>query len=119
MFTCDDMLPILNVVRLVLNIIQWVVPIVLILMGTIDLVKAVTQSKEDDIKKAQKTLISRVIAAVVVFLVPVIVGVIMGLIGTAEYKACWAQAKGEVNIKDYDKTSTNDSNGNNSNQKVQ
>lgn len=95
---CDELLPILNVVRLILTIIQWVVPIVLILLGTIDLLKAVTQGKEDDIKKGQKTLITRAITAVLVFLVPLIVSVIMGLIGTTEWKECWSSADGTIKL---------------------
>lgn len=96
---CANLLPILNVVKLILTIIQWVIPIVLILMGTIDLVKAVTQGKEDDIKKGQKTLITRAIAAVLIFLVPIIVSVIMGLIGSNEWKECWKDAEPEVNLE--------------------
>ena len=101
-----DLLPILDVIKFILTIIQYVVPVILILMGTIDLVKAVTQGKEDDIKKGQKTLISRAIAAVIVFLVPLLVTVIMGLIGTPEWKTCWSEAEPRVEL-DPDKVDTN------------
>ncbi len=90
--TYSELLPILQIIKFILKVIQYVVPVILILMGTIDLIKAVTQGKEDDIKKGQKTLISRAIAAVIVFLVPLIVSVIMGLIGTPEWKTCWDEA---------------------------
>ncbi|MEG2620841.1 MAG: hypothetical protein RSA10_01960, partial [Bacilli bacterium] len=85
------MLTIVAIIGLVLRVIQWVVPIILILLGTIDLVKAVTQGKDEDIKKSQKTLISRAIAAVVVFLIPLIVSTIMGLLGTNDWKKCWVE----------------------------
>lgn len=93
---CDDnMTNILTIVRFVLTIIQWVVPVILILLGTIDLVKAVIAGKEDDIKKHQQTLIKRAIAAVIVFLVPLLVSLIMGLLGTNDWKTCWDDAKGK------------------------
>lgn len=69
-----------------------IVPILLILLGTLDFAKAVIASKEDEMKKAQSTFIKRVIAAVGVFFVPVIVDLLMTLadmvwIGTG-YSSC-------------------------------
>lgn len=91
--TCSDLEAVIVIIKTVVTTIQWIVPAILILMGTIDLVKAVTQGKEEDIKKGQKTLITRVIAAVIVFLVPLLVNVIMGFIGknsgTDSFSACW------------------------------
>ena len=37
-----------------LNILKIVVPILIVIMGSIDLVKAITAGKDDDMKKAQK-----------------------------------------------------------------
>jgi len=54
-----------------------IIPIVLIVMGSIDFMKAVTAGKEDDIKKAQSAFIKRIIAAVLVFFVPIIVNIVM------------------------------------------
>lgn len=92
---CTSLAPVFVIIRVVFSIIQYVVPVVLILLGSIDLVKAVTQGKEEDIKKGQKTLITRVVAAVIVFLIPLIVSVIMGLIGSNDWKSCWNDAKDE------------------------
>lgn len=91
---CDSLGDVLVIIRSVVTVIQWIVPAILILMGTIDLVKAVTQGKEDDIKKGQKTLITRVIAAVIVFLVPLIVTVLMDFIGKGSngFASCWRAA---------------------------
>lgn len=104
-----SLVPVLDVVRFILTIIQYVVPVVLILMGTIDLVKAVTQGKDEEIKKGQKTLITRAIAAVIVFLIPLLVSVIMGLIGSTEWKECWRDAKPRV-VLDPDKVDENANN---------
>lgn len=83
---------VIAIVRLVMNIICIAVPIIMILMGTIDLFKAVTAGKDEDIKKKQKALITRIIAGVLVFLVPTIVSVIMNLIGVSSWRACWNNA---------------------------
>lgn len=77
-----DMLP--GLVSMAYNIIRIFVPIALILFGMWDLGKAVMQQKEDDIKKGQKTFISRAIAAVIVFLIFSIVQLIFSLLGSAD-----------------------------------
>lgn len=91
----EGMAQIIAIIGFILTIIQWVVPVILILLGTIDLVKAVMAGKEDDIKKNQQTLIKRAIAAVIVFLVPLIVSVITGLLGTNNWKECWNEHHNE------------------------
>ena len=96
---CGSLGFVVSIVKFILNIIQWVVPIILIILGTIDLVKAVTAGKEDDIKKGQKTLIKRAIAAVIIFLIPLLVGTLMGMIGSEGWKGCWNSAS--TNIKGF------------------
>ena len=87
-----------NIMYFALTIIQWVVPVLLILWGTIDLVKSVVAGKEDDIKKNQKTLVRRIISAVIVFLIPAMVSILLGLIGTEGWKACWDARKAEISL---------------------
>lgn len=53
--------------------IQVVIPILLILFGMIELGKAITAQKEDEIKKAQGSFFKKLILAVLVFLVFTIV----------------------------------------------
>lgn len=93
---CSDatVLQVMGIVRLIMNVICIVIPIVLIIIGSFDLFKAVTAAKEDKIKESQKILIKRIIAAVIVFLVPTIVTVLMNLIGVNEWKTCWNEADG-------------------------
>lgn len=93
---CYGLSGLLNIIKFLLKIVQWVVPVILILLGTIDLVKAVIAGKDDDIKKHQQTLIKRIIAAVIVFLVPVIVSILMGWIGNDDWKTCWNNANGSI-----------------------
>ena len=98
----SELVQILGVVRSVLTIIQIAIPILLIIMGSIDLMKAVMAGKEDEIKKAQGTFVKRAIAAVIVFFIPLIVNLVMGLItidttdsgDPVKYQDCWRNARG-------------------------
>lgn len=95
---------VMGIVKLIMNIICIIVPIVLIIMGSFDLFKAVTAGKDEDIKKKQQTLIKRIIAGVIVFLVPTIVTVLMNLIGVKDWKECWNNAdKNFSDLFDIDK----------------
>lgn len=71
--SCGDAIDIpKDVPRLIsfaVNLLKIVTPIVLIVISMITLVKAIMSSKEDEIKKAQNSLVKKVIAAVIVFFV--------------------------------------------------
>lgn len=60
---------IVNIVHYVYIGIQIIVPILLIIFGMIELAKAITAQKEDEIKKAQSGLMKKAIVAVIIFLV--------------------------------------------------
>lgn len=80
---CDPnngLLSVFGVIGNVISFIKIAVPIILILMGSIDLTKAVMASKDDEIKKAQSTLLKRAIVGVVIFFIPTLVTLIMNLI---------------------------------------
>lgn len=62
-----------------LTYVRIIVPILIILLGTIDLAKAVVASKEDQIKKAQSDFMKRIAMGVVVFFVPTLVNLVMKL----------------------------------------
>lgn len=81
------------IVRFILTVIQWVAPIILIIIGSIDMVKAIIAGKEDEIKKNQQTLIKRLISAVIIFLIPLLVSIIMGWVGNEDWKSCWGDSK--------------------------
>ena len=85
---CSEMAPLLRIVGIVVWAIKVVVPIILIVMGMIDLAKAVAEKDEGKIKSAQTLLVRRAITAVLVFLVVTFVGLIMGLIGAKDYEEC-------------------------------
>ena len=100
---CTDNIydPIWDVVGTVINIIWIGVPILLIVLGSIDLGKAVISSKEDEVKKAKKSLLNRFLYAVLVFCVVWIVQIVMGAItkigikgsDTSSWDKCWQQIR--------------------------
>lgn len=93
--SCEGLLDVVVIIRKVYNVLQILIPIGLILFGLIDLGKAVIAGKEDEMKKAQSTLLRRVIYAVAVFLIFSLVSFALGLVGTNEangWKNCWAEA---------------------------
>ena len=58
-----------NVISTIIKALQIAVPIILVIMGSIDLVKGVMAQKEDEIAKGRQTCIKRFIAAILVFFV--------------------------------------------------
>ena len=66
-----------KIVRYGYIIIQVAVPVVLVVMGSLDLFKGITAQKEDDIKKGQQMLIKRLISAAVIFFVFAIVKILI------------------------------------------
>ena len=72
------------VISMIILLIQYGVPLLLIIFGMLDLGKAVIASKEDEIKKGQQTFIKRIIAAVIVFFVIAVVKLVVGLVADDE-----------------------------------
>lgn len=60
---------IVSIIHYLYNGIQIIVPLLLIIFGMIDLAKAITAQKEDEIKKAQAGLLKKAVVAIIVFLV--------------------------------------------------
>ena len=81
--TCDTLDPIIRLIKHgLIPIIQIGIPIILIVLGMLDLGKAVVASKEDEVKKAQSMLIKRAIYAIAIFFVVLIVQIVFGLLST-------------------------------------
>ena len=75
----NDEKSIAYLVNEILGYVRIAVPILLILLGIIDFAKATVAGKDDQMKKAQKDFVIRVVAGVAVFFAPQIVGIIMKL----------------------------------------
>ena len=82
------------VTKILFTILQIVVPIILIVSASFSLFSLVSSP---DNPKAKKSLINKVIAAVVVILIPFIIEIVMGAIATGggskfNYADCWTNA---------------------------
>lgn len=69
-----------KVISVAYIIIQIAVPVVLVIMGSLDLVKGLTAQKEDDIKKGQQMFVKRLIAAAFIFFVFAIVKLVISFV---------------------------------------
>ena len=88
---CTDTANVWQVVGWIMTVFKIIIPLLLIIFGMLDLGKAVTSSKEDEIKKSTMSLMRRAIAAVVIFFIPTLVSVIIGLVNDpakGNYKPC-------------------------------
>ena len=72
------------IISLIVKLLQFGVPLLLIIFGMMDLGKAVIASKEDEIKKGQQMFIKRLISAVLVFFVVTVVILVIGLAAPEE-----------------------------------
>ena len=96
---CGTLWPLISLIKNgIIPLIQIGIPIILIILGMLDLGKAVVASKEDEIKNAQKMLIKRCIYAVAIFFVVLIVTVVFGLVAdnsageaseATNWTSCW------------------------------
>ena len=98
---CNGLLPIVKVIRKgVFPLFQIGIPILLIILGTVDLGKAVISSDEKEVKSAQNRLIKRFIYAALVFFVTTFVSVVMNIVSTGAtddanttgWESCWRAA---------------------------
>lgn len=99
---CRGLTPIIKIVRKgIFPIVQIGIPLILIILGTIDLGKAVISSDDKEVKGAQSRLVKRCIYAVAIFFVATLVIILMdlvaGAVGTTDpdigdptsWKECW------------------------------
>ena len=84
---------IIGTARLVVRVMQIAIPILLIIMGTIDLGKAVIAKKDEDIAKNRGMFVKRIISAVLVFLLPIIVNVVISYVSNDKWYSCWQASK--------------------------
>lgn len=73
-----------NLVHTIINVIKIAVPILLIIFGMIDFAKSVVAKNEDDVKKYRKNFTSRLISAIVVFLLIYIIQLAINLVSSVE-----------------------------------
>lgn len=69
----------------VFTLIEIAVPVLLIIMGTLDLFKGITANKEDEIAKGRKLFVKRLITGVLVFFIFIITKFVVSLIDNNNY----------------------------------
>jgi hypothetical protein len=77
-------------VSIVYMALQIAVPVLLVIFGSIDLIKAISSGKEDEMKKAQTTFLRRLVTGALVFFIFVIVKLLVNSFGnhTAKVVNC-------------------------------
>ena len=65
-----------------ITIIQVAVPVILVIFGSIDFIKAMTSQREDEIKKGQQLFVKRIITAGLTFFVVAIVKLFVGIVSS-------------------------------------
>ena len=71
-------------VKIIYSILKIVTPIIIIVFGMIDFLKAVMAQKEDEMKKGQQTFVKRLIMGALVFLAFFFVEIIIGFVAPKE-----------------------------------
>ena len=90
---CDTpkVMEVMNIVNIIITIIRIVVPIILLFSLTFKLVNASTKNDEDAIASIKKKAVPSIIAAALIFIVPVLVNLIVSIsFPNSEYTKCIA-----------------------------
>lgn len=99
---CSDTKEIWELIGTAVTIFKIVIPVLIIIMGSIDLGKAVVSSDDKAIKSETSTLIKRIIIGVVIFFIPTIVEALfnlftMGADAYADAQVCVTCVTGNCN----------------------
>lgn len=127
---CCNMQPFLKVINVLFTLVMISIPIILIVLGTVDMFKAITANDDKQIKEARGSLIKRVIYAVLIFLVPFIVRLVLqfteevfltndnsGLDSPTSWVSCWnSTMNGTINCSSCQDIYEEDESNNNPNQ---
>ena len=112
-----DMQVVVAAVKTIFTLIQIAIPGFLIVLGTIDMFKAMTSGDEKKTKEAQRVFIRRLIYAVVAFLIPFIIRLVFNFVASNinnsegqtginaynEFFACWNGASSGKSGENFDK----------------
>lgn len=91
-----NLLSVMVIVKKIIDLLQVIAPVGLIIFASLDVIKAIISSKQDEIYKKLHMIPKRAFAAIIIFFVPVIIDLIMNLVdNTFEYAACFENATEE------------------------
>lgn len=72
----------------ILNYVKILGPILVVILSSLDFAKAIVASDDDNMKKAEKKLVIRLILAVALFLIPTLVSVLLNIFGITTDQIC-------------------------------
>ncbi len=78
-----------NFTNTLYDILKIATPVIIIITGMLDVLKAVTAQKEDDMKKATRKFVNRLLAGAVVFLVFVIIETVITMVIPNDINNAW------------------------------
>ena len=92
-----EVLTISKYVRLVINLIRIIVPIALMISLMVTFINAMTGKGDDELPKALKQSVNKILAAILVFLIPTFINTIMSTMNATSinYKDCLDNATEE------------------------
>ena len=61
-------------------VIRTATPILMVVLITVDMVKAMASSKEDEMKHAQQNAIKRILIGVIIFFVPTLINLLLNIV---------------------------------------
>ena len=101
----DGLESIFSYAVVVVRVIQIVVPIALIIWGSLDLLKGIIAGDEKKVKEARKPFIQRFISAILVFLIPWILNYALTAFsdGSGGWADCYAAAADKVGTQQTNK----------------
>ena len=78
-----------KVVQNILKFVQYLGPVLVIVLTIVDFVKAALSGEQDAIKKASQKFMKRIIAAILLFFVPLLVNIIFNFTGIVPPSSCF------------------------------
>jgi len=101
--TCDkDILPLFDAALFVVRIIQIAVPFALVIWGSLDFFKALIAGDEKEMKMKRKPFIGRLVAAIIILVLPWLVKLIAKQIAGSEdtnkFWTCYDKAKPKIDF---------------------
>ena len=111
-FKCDqDIQPIFNAALFVVRLIQIAVPFALVIWGSLDFFKALIAGDEKEMKMKRKPFIGRLVAAIIILVLPWLVKLIAKQIAGSEdasnFWKCYDSARPNLNFEQWQKNKNN------------
>ncbi len=104
-----DVLRIFKMIKISINVIKIVVPLLLIISLMLDFIKPMLSDKKDELTISGRKAIKRIIAAILIFFIPTFVNILLEMANKKDigYSACFANANNVYIANSYVKEAQN------------